>query len=190
MGPFADRCAGTSTEATTGKGGQVSEREEKRARNDRMRAEMDGLLESFEQQRAQLGELQARLAATTVSVWSADNMVRIDSNVAGIPVDVHIDAGAFKRTTPDKLARSVLEAVHAAARQAGDATQQAMAPLEAEVGAMPDLSELIPGAPSIRDMVSSFSEPPPATPPQATPELTDEEEDEYFRNRSYLDPGR
>lgn len=166
----------------------MSERDEMRVRNDLLRVEIDALLETFAQQRDHLGEVRSQLASTTVTAWSADNLVRVDSNAAGIPVDVHLEPAAFKRSTPDKLARSVLEAVQAAARQAGEATRQAIAPLEAMAAEVPDLPTLIPGAPSVRELFANLSSHPAADPPEAAAEPVDE--DEYYRNRLYLNRDR
>ncbi|MFI5716676.1 YbaB/EbfC family nucleoid-associated protein [Nocardia sp. NPDC051750] len=125
---------------------------------------MDELLVTFERQRAEMAEVQQRLAATTVTVWSSDNLVRVDANTAGIPVDVHLTAEAFKRSTPDKLGRSILEAVQNAARQAGELSQQAWAPVAALAGEVPDLPDIAPGMPSIKSLVDTLF-PDPVTEP-------------------------
>ncbi|WP_433663013.1 YbaB/EbfC family nucleoid-associated protein [Nocardia sp. CA-128927] len=160
-------------------------REAARVRNDELRGQVDSLLETFEQQRRDLAEAQSTLASTTVTAWSSDNLIRVVSNAAGVPVEVHVEPEAFKRSSPEKLGRSITEAVQAAARQAVDATQQAIAPMEDVTAGLPDLSDLVPGAPSIRDLVRTmFPEPP--TPEAAPLPPDDETEDEYYRNRSYL----
>ncbi|WP_063062521.1 YbaB/EbfC family nucleoid-associated protein [Nocardia sienata] len=71
-----------------------------------LRDSVEELLSTFERQRQTMTEARERLATTTVSVWSADNLVRIDANTAGIPVQVHLAPEAFKRSTPEKLGRS------------------------------------------------------------------------------------
>ncbi len=164
--------------------------DEKQVRNDLLRVELDELLSSFDQQRERLEEVRSRLASTTVTVWSPDNLVRVDSNAAGIPFGVHFDPMAFKRSTPDKLARSTLEAVQTAARRAGEAAQHAIAPLQAMSAEVPDLPELIPGAPSVRELFASISGLPATEPPEALSEPIEEDDDQYYRNRSYLNPDR
>ncbi|MGI5223184.1 YbaB/EbfC family nucleoid-associated protein [Nocardia sp. CA-290969] len=165
---------------------EVNEHDEKQMRNDLLRVELSGLLDSFAESRDQLAEVQSRLTSTTVTAWSADGLVRVDSNAAGIPVDLHIDPGAFKRAAPDKLARSVLEAMQAAAQQAGEATQQAMAPFQAMAAEVPDLPDLIPGAPSVRELFAGLSAPPTVESPATRPLPAEADEDEYYLNRSYL----
>ncbi|MGQ4599495.1 YbaB/EbfC family nucleoid-associated protein [Nocardia sp. R6R-6] len=153
--------------------------------NKALRDQIDSLLEVFEQQRNDLAEAQSTLATTTVTAWSSNNLIRVVSNAAGVPVEVHVEPEAFKRSTPEKLGHSITEAVQAAARLALEATQQAVAPVQASAGGIPDLSDLVPGAPSIRDLVRTmFPEPPAAQDEPESPD--DESEDEYYRNRSYL----
>ncbi|CAM4390269.1 YbaB/EbfC family nucleoid-associated protein [Nocardia ninae] len=166
-----------------------SGREAMRARNDSLRDQVDSLLETFDQQRRNLAEAQATLATATVTARSSDNLIRVVSNAAGVPVEVHVEPDAFKRSTPEKLGRSITEAVQSAARQALEATQQAVAPIEAAADGIPDLSDLIPGAPNIRQLVRSMF-PEPLTQEVTTAAepmpLDEEAEDEYYRNRSYL----
>ena len=157
-----------------------------RARNEALRGQVDSLLETFEQQRTGLADAQTRLASTTVTAWSADNLIRVESTAAGIPIQVHVEPEAFKRSTPEKLGKSITEAVQAAAQQAMEATRQTVAPLEEAAGGVPDLSELVPGAPSIRELVKSLFPQPLTQQAETPPELNEEDEDEYFRNRAYL----
>ncbi len=162
-----------------------SGRDATRERNEALRDQVDSLLEILEQQRSDLAEAQSTLANTTVTAWSANNLIRVVSNAAGVPVEVHVEPEAFKRSTPEKLGHSITEAVQAAARLALEATQQAVAPVQASAGGIPDLSDLVPGAPSIRDLVRTMF-PEPAAAQDEPAALDEESEDEYYRNRSYL----
>ncbi|BCK54428.1 YbaB/EbfC family nucleoid-associated protein [Nocardia wallacei] len=166
-----------------------SEREAMRARNEELRIQVDSMLETYEQQRRELADLHSRLASTTGEAWSSDNLVRVVSNVSGVPLEVHLVPEAFKRSTPEKLGRSMAEAAQAAARAATEQSQQAVAPIEELAGELPDLSDIVPGAPSIKDLVRSLL-PEPTPDAQAPPPLDEEEEDDYYRNRSYLDDRR
>ncbi|MFE3442410.1 YbaB/EbfC family nucleoid-associated protein [Nocardia sp. NPDC059180] len=170
------------------------DREAMRSRNDALRAQVGDMLETFERQRQDLAAAQQRIATAQVTAWSSDNLVRVTSNAAGIPLDVHIEPEAFKRSNPERLGRSITEAVQAAAREGVQVSQQAFAPIEAAADGMPDLPDLVPGAPSIRDLVDKLIPEPPAmqdtTPPPPSASqapLDDDDEDEYYRNRSYLE---
>lgn len=154
-----------------------------------LRESVDELMATFERQRTEMADIQQRLATTTVTAWSADNLVRVDANTAGVPVEVHLTPEAFKRSTPEKLGRSILEAVQSAARQASEVSQQAWAPLTALAEDTPDLPDIAPGMPSIKSVVDSLF-PDPVTDPVPAEPLNDEDEDEYFRNRGYLDGGK
>ncbi|MFG1792288.1 YbaB/EbfC family nucleoid-associated protein [Nocardia sp. NPDC049149] len=160
-------------------------REIAQARNEELRDQIGALLETFDQQRRELAEAQSTLAATTVTAWSSDKLIRVESNAAGVPVAVHVEPDAYRRIGPAELGRSITEAVQAAAQQARDVTQQTIAPIEELAGGIPDLADLVPGAPAIRDLVRSMLPETPA--PSAAPRVWDEDaEDEYYRNRSYL----
>ncbi|WP_280266664.1 YbaB/EbfC family nucleoid-associated protein [Nocardia wallacei] len=166
-----------------------SEQDAARARNAELRDQIDSMLVTYEQERRELAEVQARLAATTAEAWSSDNLVRVVSNVSGIPLEVHLTPESFKRSTPERLGRSIAEAAQAAARAAAELSEQAIAPLQGLADQLPDLPDIVPGAPSLKDLRHSMvPEPTESTPPP--PPMDDEEEDDYYRNRSYLDDRR
>lgn len=169
-----------------------AEREAQLAQNRALQGEIDDLLETFERQRRELADAQSRLAAASVTAWSSDQLVRVTANAAGVPTEVHLEPDTFKRTTPQKLSASLTEATQAAARLAGEEAERAFGALASVGDSIPDLPDLVPGAPSIKDLVRDLlPEPAPAEPAPRQPVLMDEEdEDEYYRNRSYLDGGR
>ncbi|MFE1593264.1 YbaB/EbfC family DNA-binding protein [Nocardia sp. NPDC058705] len=158
-----------------------------RAENNALRAQIDSMLETFNAEKSALLDAQSQ-AAELVSVWSADGLVRVSGTIAGVS-EVHIVADAFKRTTPESLGSSVTEAIAELARQTTQVQQQALGSL---TGSMPDLSDLVPGAPSMKDLIAQLTPPPPPLPEpvvEAAPSLVDDSDDEegdYFRNRSYL----
>ncbi|MQY24283.1 YbaB/EbfC family nucleoid-associated protein [Nocardia macrotermitis] len=144
--------------------------------NEVLRDQVDSLLEVFEQQRSDLAEAQGKLAEITGEAWSSDNLVRVTANATGVPVRVHLVPEAFKRSTPEKLARSMAEAAQAAARAANARSQQAFASVTAVAGEIPDLPDLVPGAPSIKELLATPSLDPvgesPVPPPSHSPPPT------------------
>ncbi|WP_328659254.1 YbaB/EbfC family DNA-binding protein [Nocardia salmonicida] len=158
-----------------------------RASNDALRAQIDSMLDTFNAEKSTLLDTQSQ-AVALVSVWSEDGLVRASGTIAGVS-EVHVAADAFKRTTPESLGRSITEAIAELKRQTTQTQQQALAPLSAS---MPDLSDLIPGAPSMKDLIAGLTPPPPPMPepvveaPNTLVDDTDDEEGDYFRNRSYL----
>ncbi|WP_446221745.1 YbaB/EbfC family nucleoid-associated protein [Nocardia sp. IBHARD005] len=158
-----------------------------RTENDALRAQIDSMLDTFNAEKSALIDAQAQ-AAALVSVWSEDGLVRASGTIAGVS-EVHIAADAFKRATTESLGRSVTEAITELSRQTSQTQQHALGPLTAS---MPELSDLIPGAPSIKDLIAELT-PPPPPPPEPVVEApgrlvddSDDDEGDYFRNRSYL----
>lgn len=158
-----------------------------RAANDALRAQIDGMLESFAAEKSALVDAQAR-ATEPVTVWSADGLVRVSGTVAGVS-EVHIEPDAFKRSTPESLGRTITAAITEMSTRAALAQHEALAPLTAD---LPDLPDLIPGVPSMKDLIAQLTPPPPPPPepvaeaPRGLVDDSDDEEGDYFRNRSYL----
>ncbi|MGY0503342.1 YbaB/EbfC family nucleoid-associated protein [Nocardia sp. FBN12] len=158
-----------------------------RAENDALRAQIDSMLDTFNTEKAVLLDAQSH-ATELVSVWSADGLVRVSGTIAGVS-EVHISADAFKKTTPESLGSSVTEAISELSRRTAQTQQQALGPLS---GSMPDLSDLVPGAPSMKDLIAQLTPPPPPLPepvveaPERLVDDTDDDEGDYFRNRTYL----
>lgn len=152
--------------------------------NAALRSQIDALLDSYERDTSALRDAQRR-AAEPVSVWSEDNLVRVTATIAGI-VEVHIEPEAFKNSTPQRLGASITATAQEAARAAAAGLEEAMAPWSAVADAMPDLPDLIPGAPATKDLLAQLTPPPPeqVTPPPL--DSGDDDEDDYYRNQGYL----
>ncbi|MET9210752.1 MULTISPECIES: hypothetical protein [Mycobacteriales] len=102
---------------------------------------------------------------------------------------MHIEPDAFKRSTPDSLGRSITEAITAMRIAVTQLQEQAMAPIANLTGQLPDLPDLVPGAVSVKDLIAQLTSPPAETEPEAPRRLvedSDDDEGDYFRNRSYL----
>ncbi|MFD5178410.1 YbaB/EbfC family DNA-binding protein [Nocardia sp. NPDC058379] len=158
-----------------------------RAANDALRAQVDAMLDSFTADKSALLDAQRR-ATEPVSVWSEDNLVRVTGTIAGVS-EVHIEPDAFKRSTPDSLGRSITEAITAMTIEVRQVQEQAMAPIANLTGQLPDLPDLVPGAVSMKDLIAQLTSPPADTEPEAPRRLvedSDDDEGDYFRNRSYL----
>ncbi|WP_068274486.1 YbaB/EbfC family nucleoid-associated protein [Aldersonia kunmingensis] len=148
-----------------------AQRSELRSRNDALREQVDSMLSALEHQQQQMVEASERVSTISTQAWSADGLVRVTVNAAGIPTDVHLDPESFKRTRPDRLGASMAQAAQAAARQAAQLAQEAIAPIQQIAGDMPDLSDLVPGAPSLRELLN------PPQPQAETPEPVPVDED-------------
>ncbi|MGY4098713.1 YbaB/EbfC family nucleoid-associated protein [Nocardia sp. R16R-3T] len=126
------------------------EREGLRSANFGIRNQVDHILDALAEQRAQLAEVRRQLDAARYSATSPDGLVEVTVDTAGILADVRFTAAAMRSTT-EQLGRSVTEAGRAAARRAQEQTRQMLAPVAAAADAIPDLPDLIPGAPSLRE---------------------------------------
>ncbi|MCI2419860.1 YbaB/EbfC family nucleoid-associated protein [Saccharopolyspora sp. K220] len=157
-----------------------SRKAELEARNAAMREQVSSLLEGLHRQTAQLQEAQAAAMAATGEATSADGLATVRVNAVGIVTDVQISPSAFKTSTPEKLARSFLQAAQAAARDARGKADSAMSPVTEQV---PDLPDLFPGAPSLKDLMPPPPE--PTTPPASSNPPEDDDWDEFDPRSSY-----
>ncbi|MEU4341230.1 YbaB/EbfC family nucleoid-associated protein [Nocardia sp. NPDC023852] len=104
----------------------------------------------YEQQRSQLADIRERLSAVHAQASSADRLVTVTVDFSGIVTDVSLDPRALRTTCAD-LGRIVTETARAAARLAHQQTTETIAPIVDVVGSMPELADLLPGAPSLRE---------------------------------------
>lgn len=149
------------------------------ARNAAMRQQVNSLLAGLNRQSAALQKAQVQAAEVTGSATSADGLVTVTVNAVGIVTDVQLAPSAFDRSTPDKLARSVVTVTQQAANAAQRQVEDALAPARGE---LPDLSDVVPGAPSLKDLLPSMSS--TNRRPHQSPE-----DDEDFSTRSVLRGG-
>lgn len=154
------------------------------ARNAAMRQQVDSLLDGLNRQTAALHTAQAQAAEVTGRATSADGLVTVTVNASGIVTDVEFAPSAFTRSTPDKLARSVVAVTQEAAAIAQQSVEAALAPVRANT---PDLPDVFPGAPAIKDLLpkptpqtQTQTQPKRQTRPQPPPD------DDDFSNRSVL----
>jgi len=130
-------------------------------RNAELREQIDRMLDDLRSRTAQLKEAQSRAVAATGEATSPDGLVRATVDAAGVLTGLEFAPSVFSRSTPEKLARLVTETVQQAARQARQRMQDELEPLQQ--GASLDLSTLLPGMPSLRDLVPQVPEPPSGT---------------------------
>lgn len=147
------------------------------ARNAALRTQVDSMLVNLERQTSALRDAQAEAMAKTGSATSPDGLVKALVNAAGIVTDVQFAPSAFERSTPEKLARSVVGVIQQAALDARQQADAALAPFQENV---PDLPDLFPGAPSLKNLIPT--PPPVPTAPQRPPrDDADEASDSMMR---------
>lgn len=157
----------------------AARRAELEARNAAMRENVENLMADLRRRTADLADAQAQAAAVTGSATSPDGLVEAKVNPAGVLTDLRFAPAAFQRSTPEKLARLVIETAQTAARSAREQVEGALAPLQGQT----DLADLVEGAPSFADLLR-----PPPPPPTTTAEAPrrqgrhagDDDDDEGF----------
>lgn len=128
------------------------DRDELRSANDGLKREMDSVWQAVEHQHREMSLAYERLAAERLRASSRDGLVEVTVNSAGVVLAVEIAPVAFRRLTAATLGRSMAEAAQRAARKAQEATRAALAPVTAVADSAPDLDDLFPGAPSLKDL--------------------------------------
>lgn len=145
-----------------------SDRAEMEARNAAIKAQVDGLLEKFEQQTRTLQEAQAAASTASATVTSPDGSVTVTVDSAGTMTNLEFSAKSFQRSDPRVVARTVQETLQAATVQVKSQMADLLSPVTQD---LPDLSDLIDGAPSLKGLMPKmpdFSESPKAPEPLAS----------------------
>jgi DNA-binding protein YbaB len=120
------------------------------ARNAAMKDQVDSLLEKFEKQTAQLRDAQAAAAEASATLTSKDGLVRATIDATGSLAALEFAPVAFERSTPAALANTVLGLVRHGTLQVKQQVADLMSPITED---LPDLSDLIEGAPSLHGLL-------------------------------------
>lgn len=121
-----------------------------RSANYGMRRQLDAVLDTLNEQQRLLGEVRAELAAVRVVGRSPDGTVQVTVDASGVLHDVRFTPEAL-RGTPEQLSGAVREANAEAVRCAREQTRTLLAPITEAAEISPDLPDLVPGAPSLRE---------------------------------------
>ncbi|WP_194817499.1 YbaB/EbfC family nucleoid-associated protein [Nocardia sp. XZ_19_385] len=157
------------------------EQDRLRARTDALQGQVDTMLSTYEQQLRDIANARDALAASTSEGWSDDNMIRVTTNAAGVPVEVFVDPGAFKRSTPEQLAASFLQASQVAAHSAKSAMDTLLAPVTAAAAEFTPPEQFYEELPFIGEPIGDILPSPPepaAVAPAPEPLLPADDEDE------------
>lgn len=160
-------------------------RAELEARNAAMREQVASLLSELREKTTELRETTARAQAITAGATSPDGSVRASVDSTGALTKLEFSPNAFERNgTPEKLARVALETIQQAVAKSRTELNEVLQP--AQRGASVDLSELLPGVPSLADLIPQppAVPQPPSAPPRRAPARDDDEEGGSFMDRS------
>jgi DNA-binding protein YbaB len=126
---------------------------------------MTDVLAEVQEQMAGLAEVQRKQASLTASSTAADGMVEVSVNAHGHLTQTVIDEGYLDEFEFEELSGHITEAAQCAIRKAASQTAEMMAPILERRRALPGLSEVIDGAPDLRDFMPPVFESPVAAPP-------------------------
>ncbi|MBY8857954.1 YbaB/EbfC family nucleoid-associated protein [Nocardia sp. CA2R105] len=102
--------------------------------------DFDAILAEIDRKEAGLKAAQRQLAAVSAKARSADGLVEVTVSPTGAVTAVTLAPETFRRSTPQYLGKSVVEAAQQATRQVRQSTKSAVAPI-AEIGR--ELSEAV-----------------------------------------------
>ncbi|WP_231569567.1 YbaB/EbfC family nucleoid-associated protein [Prescottella defluvii] len=122
-----------------------------------LQGQVDALLEGLDRQTEALAAAQGALAQTTAQVQSPDGLVRVTVDSSGSVVAVDLDPSTFTRTTPARLAEVVAATARAATAEVRARIAELMAPVTGAAAGLPDLSDLVAGAPSLRNLLPTVA---------------------------------
>ncbi|MEV4237986.1 YbaB/EbfC family nucleoid-associated protein [Nocardia sp. NPDC049737] len=139
------------------------EQEQIRSANAGLRSALDAIQNDFDREIDELGEIQRKLAAMKIHATTPKNLARVTVNSSGMVTEITIADDAYRRSTPQQLTEDLNAAIRGAVEAAAAAREKVLAPFKSIVDGMADLNEIIPGAPSLRDLqaVLSRTSPPP-----------------------------
>ncbi|MGW5518163.1 YbaB/EbfC family nucleoid-associated protein [Nocardia africana] len=130
-------------------------REALRSANSGLRNQVERLLDSYEQQHARLAEINQQLETVRVQADSADGSVTATVDAGGVLADLSLSAAALRKPAAE-LVRTIVEATQEAARQARRQSEAAAASVAADLDDQPDLSDILDGGPTLRDVREFF----------------------------------
>ncbi|BAH54513.1 YbaB/EbfC family nucleoid-associated protein [Rhodococcus opacus] len=129
------------------------DREGLRVREQELQGQIDSMLTTLDRQTQDLHAAQHQVAQLRVSGTSADGLVQVVVNSVGGVVEVHLAPDAFRRSTPESLGRAMTDAARRAGEAAHAESMRIMGSIVSATETVPDLPDLVPGAPSLRDFL-------------------------------------
>lgn len=137
-------------------------------RNAELRRQVDQMMEEVRRRTDDLKEAQARMSALTGEAESNDGVIRARVDMTGNLTELSLTSRAYERT-PEQLALEITRVIRKAAAGVRTEVQREASQFTPDED-MIDLPDLVPGAPSLRDLFR-------IDPPE------DEEEETHSRSR-------
>lgn len=131
---------------------------------------MTELLALAQEQLADIAAVQREQAKVIGCATAADGLVEVTVDARGHVVKTVIDESYLEEYELAELADHITEAAQAAARRATQRVSEMMAPISDRRNRFPAMSEVIDGAPDLRDLTPPWLESDPAPTPGEAPE--------------------
>ncbi|MGV9862462.1 YbaB/EbfC family nucleoid-associated protein [Rhodococcus koreensis] len=163
------------------------DREGLRVREQELQGQIDSMLATLDRQTQDLRAAQHQVAQLRVTGESADGLVQVVVNSVGGVVEVHLAPDAFRRSTPESLGRAMTDAARRAGEAAHAESMRIMGSIVSATETLPDLPDLVPGAPSLRDFLPPLVPKGGGTP--ADPEPAPDDHGDGSWNRPLLRDG-
>jgi DNA-binding protein YbaB len=132
---------------------------EHRLDNDAMRHQMTDVLAMVQEQLADIAAVQRKQAELTATAGAADGLVEVTVNAAGQLTKTVIDESYLDEHEFDELADHITEAAQAAIGEATRRVAEMMAPISERRRGLPSLSQVMDGAPDLRDLAPPWLDP-------------------------------
>jgi DNA-binding protein YbaB len=145
-------------------------------RNAELRHQVDGMLGELRRRTEELKEAQERMSQLTGEARSQDGVVTARVDMTGALTSLTLSPRAFDQGTPEQLAAQITKVVKQAAGSVrGEVQREASQFTDSQD--MIDLPDLVPGAPSLREL---FRVNPPADEEEPEEVVVD---DDYYANQ-------
>jgi DNA-binding protein YbaB len=148
--------------------------------NDARRHQMSEVLALVQEQMADIVAVQKKQAELTATGAAADGMVEVTVDARGQLVKTVIDESYLEEHEFEELGDHITEAAQAAARDASRRVAAMMVPISERRKAFPSLSEIVEGAPDLRDLTPAWLDPFAAARSQRSPDDDDGSDETPF----------
>lgn len=132
-----------------------------------------------QEQLADIATVQKKQAELTATGTAADGMVEVTVNAHGQLTKTVIDENYLDDHEFDELSDHITEAAQSAARDAVRRVSEMMAPISERRKAFPAMSDIMQGAPDLRDLMPPGLDPFGAPQPRRAPDQDDGTDDTF-----------
>ncbi|MDV3124010.1 YbaB/EbfC family nucleoid-associated protein [Mycobacterium sp. 21AC1] len=123
--------------------------------NDALRHQMTEVLALVSEQMADIAAVQREQAQLTASAEAADGLVAVTVDARGHVIETVVDESYLEEYELEELGGHVTSAAQSAAQLVAQRAAALMVPIDERRRMMPPLSDIVDGAPDLRDLTRS-----------------------------------